>query len=176
MDALCCVALLNSRTQARIALLEGERRSFENVKLDLMRRIKMLEYALRMERSVFLLLAAQFVFLDVSCLQLQTARPTPTGLFVGPSCKTCCDTRPHILHVSKGRRPKPQGRKQRQLSAERRYLSARPPSFSYLVISLQTPRCPTLASMAWHPSVPQEGQTRGPVQIGTMARPLPPRA
>jgi striatin 1/3/4 len=30
--------------------LEGERRSFENVKLDLMRRIKMLEYALRMER------------------------------------------------------------------------------------------------------------------------------
>ena len=39
--------------QARIALLEGERRSFENVKLDLMRRIRMLEYALRMERSVF---------------------------------------------------------------------------------------------------------------------------
>lgn len=38
--------------QARIALLEGERQSFENVKLDLMRRIKMLEYALRMERSV----------------------------------------------------------------------------------------------------------------------------
>jgi hypothetical protein len=33
-------------------LLEGERRSFENVKLDLMRRIKMLEYALRMERCV----------------------------------------------------------------------------------------------------------------------------
>ena len=38
------------KLQARIALLEGERRSFENVKLDLMRRIKMLEYALRMER------------------------------------------------------------------------------------------------------------------------------
>ncbi|KAF8626170.1 hypothetical protein AX15_005057 [Amanita polypyramis BW_CC] len=37
--------------RARIALLEGERRSFENVKLDLLRRIKMLEYALRMERS-----------------------------------------------------------------------------------------------------------------------------
>ncbi|KAF8644144.1 hypothetical protein AX16_008671 [Volvariella volvacea WC 439] len=37
--------------RARIALLEGERRSFENVKLDLMRRVKMLEYALRMERS-----------------------------------------------------------------------------------------------------------------------------
>ncbi|KAF8321420.1 WD40-repeat-containing domain protein [Cantharellus anzutake] len=37
--------------RARIALLEGERRSFENIKLDLMRRIKMLEYALRVERS-----------------------------------------------------------------------------------------------------------------------------
>ena len=36
--------------KARIALLEGERRSFDNVKLDLMRRIKMLEYALRVER------------------------------------------------------------------------------------------------------------------------------
>ncbi|KAI0048232.1 striatin-3 [Auriscalpium vulgare] len=37
--------------RARIALLEGERRSFENLKVDLMRRIKMLEYALRVERS-----------------------------------------------------------------------------------------------------------------------------
>lgn len=45
------IAFLTLHTQARIALLEGERRSFENVKLDLMRRIKMLEYALRMERS-----------------------------------------------------------------------------------------------------------------------------
>lgn len=44
-------AILNF-LQARIALLEGERRSFENVKLDLMRRIKMLEYALRIERHV----------------------------------------------------------------------------------------------------------------------------
>lgn len=40
------------RVQARIALLEGERRSFENIKVDLMRRIKMLEYALRIERYV----------------------------------------------------------------------------------------------------------------------------
>ncbi|CDO69008.1 hypothetical protein BN946_scf184834.g15 [Trametes cinnabarina] len=38
--------------RARIALLEGERRSFDNVKLDLMRRIKMLEYALRVERCL----------------------------------------------------------------------------------------------------------------------------
>ncbi|KAL9714975.1 1,2-dihydroxy-3-keto-5-methylthiopentene dioxygenase [Leucoagaricus gongylophorus] len=37
--------------RARIALLEGEKRSFDNVKLDLMRRIKMLEFVLRMERS-----------------------------------------------------------------------------------------------------------------------------
>lgn len=44
--------------KARIALLEGERRSFENVKLDLMRRIKMLEYALRMERYVVCLSSA----------------------------------------------------------------------------------------------------------------------
>jgi striatin 1/3/4 len=42
--------VLTLRAQARIALLEGERRSFDNVKLDLMRRIKMLEFALRMER------------------------------------------------------------------------------------------------------------------------------
>lgn len=41
----CCEML-------RIALLEGERRSFENVKSDFMRRIKMLEYALRVERCV----------------------------------------------------------------------------------------------------------------------------
>lgn len=39
-------------TQARIALLEGERRSVENLKTDLLRRIKMLEYALRQERYV----------------------------------------------------------------------------------------------------------------------------
>lgn len=51
------ILLLHSFTflQARIALLEGERRSFENIKVDLMRRIKMLEYALRVERFVPLL-------------------------------------------------------------------------------------------------------------------------
>ena len=37
--------------RARIALLEGERRGIENVKTDLLRRIKMLEYALRQERT-----------------------------------------------------------------------------------------------------------------------------
>lgn len=38
--------------QARIALLEGDKRSFENTRIDLLRRVKMLEFALRMERSV----------------------------------------------------------------------------------------------------------------------------
>lgn len=46
--------------QARIALLEGERRSFENIKVDLMRRIKMLEYALRVERLVSILSSTAF--------------------------------------------------------------------------------------------------------------------
>ena len=36
--------------RARIALLEGERRSVDNLKTDLLRRIKMLEFALRQER------------------------------------------------------------------------------------------------------------------------------
>ncbi|KAJ9096739.1 hypothetical protein QFC21_005009 [Naganishia friedmannii] len=37
--------------RARIALLEGERRSAENLKMDMMRRVKMLEFALKQERS-----------------------------------------------------------------------------------------------------------------------------
>ncbi|KAG9122143.1 hypothetical protein FRC07_001604 [Ceratobasidium sp. 392] len=37
--------------RARIALLEGERRSFDNLKVDWTRRIKMLEYALKVERT-----------------------------------------------------------------------------------------------------------------------------
>ncbi|UZJ57434.1 hypothetical protein CBS101457_006754 [Exobasidium rhododendri] len=40
--------------RARVALLEGERRSVENLKTDLMRRVKMLEFALRQERSKYL--------------------------------------------------------------------------------------------------------------------------
>ena len=54
-----------SYPQARIALLEGERRSFENIKVDLMRRIKMLEYALRVERFVPVL--SSTVSRDVTC-------------------------------------------------------------------------------------------------------------
>ena len=36
--------------QAKIAFLQGERRGQENLKRDLVRRIKMLEYALKQER------------------------------------------------------------------------------------------------------------------------------
>lgn len=42
---LFCVFL-----QAQIAFLQGERRGQENLKKDLVRRIKMLEYALKQER------------------------------------------------------------------------------------------------------------------------------
>ena len=37
--------------RARIALLEGERRSAENLKMDMLRRVKMLEFALKQERA-----------------------------------------------------------------------------------------------------------------------------
>ncbi|CAI2180618.1 9848_t:CDS:10 [Funneliformis geosporum] len=40
--------------KARIALLEGERRGIEKMKTDLMKRVKMLEFALRQERSKYL--------------------------------------------------------------------------------------------------------------------------
>lgn len=39
--------------KARIAYLEGEKRGVDNTKLDLMKRVKMLEYALRQERSKY---------------------------------------------------------------------------------------------------------------------------
>ncbi|KAI7823772.1 WD40-repeat-containing domain protein [Gamsiella multidivaricata] len=40
--------------KARIAFLEGEKRGIDNTKMDLMKRVKMLEYALRQERSKYL--------------------------------------------------------------------------------------------------------------------------
>ena len=39
--------------QARIAFLQGERKGQENLKQDLVRRIKMLEFALRQERAKY---------------------------------------------------------------------------------------------------------------------------
>jgi striatin 1/3/4 len=39
--------------QAQIAFLQGERKGQENLKNDLVRRIKMLEYALKQERAKF---------------------------------------------------------------------------------------------------------------------------
>ncbi|KAI7901369.1 WD40-repeat-containing domain protein [Cokeromyces recurvatus] len=44
-------AIERAELKARIALLEGERRGMENVRLVLMKRVKMLEYALRQERK-----------------------------------------------------------------------------------------------------------------------------
>ncbi|KAG2220234.1 hypothetical protein INT45_008775 [Circinella minor] len=43
-----------AQMKARIALLEGERRGVEQVKVDLLKRVKMLEYALRQERKKYL--------------------------------------------------------------------------------------------------------------------------
>ncbi|ORY76836.1 WD40 repeat-like protein [Neocallimastix californiae] len=40
--------------KTRLSFLEGERRGIENLKVDLMRRVKMLEYALRQERIKYL--------------------------------------------------------------------------------------------------------------------------
>jgi len=42
--------LERAELQARIAFLQGERKGQENLKNDLVRRIKMLEYALKQER------------------------------------------------------------------------------------------------------------------------------
>lgn len=42
-----------SELQARIAMLQGERKGQENLKNDLIRRIKMLEYCLRKEREEY---------------------------------------------------------------------------------------------------------------------------
>ncbi|KAI7866927.1 Striatin [Mucor mucedo] len=44
-------AIERAELQARIALLEGERRGVENIKITMMKRVKMLEYALRQERK-----------------------------------------------------------------------------------------------------------------------------
>jgi len=46
--------------KARLSFLEGERRGIENLKVDLMRRVKMLEYALRQERIKYLQLQQKF--------------------------------------------------------------------------------------------------------------------
>ncbi|TFK54848.1 WD40 repeat-like protein [Heliocybe sulcata] len=65
--------------RARIALLEGERRSFDNVKVDLMRRIKMLEYALRMERSKQLSQPSSAPAPKAASVQAQNVQKDETG-------------------------------------------------------------------------------------------------
>ena len=47
------IKLFFSLFQARIAFLQGERKGQENLKNDLVRRIKMLEYALKQERAKY---------------------------------------------------------------------------------------------------------------------------
>jgi hypothetical protein len=74
--------------QARIALLEGERRSFENIKVDLMRRIKMLEYALRVERFVPILSSTASRALTRTPEQLKaTLTVRPSRIPVDRPCK-----------------------------------------------------------------------------------------
>jgi hypothetical protein len=48
-DHIC----FHGKFQARIAFLQGERKGQENLKNDLVRRIKMLEYALKQERAKY---------------------------------------------------------------------------------------------------------------------------
>lgn len=58
--------LERAELQARIAFLQGERKGQENLKNDLVRRIKMLEYALKQERSVSLLVILASFLVDCS--------------------------------------------------------------------------------------------------------------
>lgn len=73
--------------RARIALLEGERRGVENLKTDLMRRVKMLEYALRQERSKYLSSSAntQSASSPLSSTAPQVKNPLLQGLEKGTS-------------------------------------------------------------------------------------------
>uniref|UniRef100_A0A8C0BHL6 Striatin N-terminal domain-containing protein n=1 Tax=Buteo japonicus TaxID=224669 RepID=A0A8C0BHL6_9AVES len=48
-----CHCVLAVSPQAQVAFLQGERKGQENLKTDLVRRIKMLEYALKQERSKY---------------------------------------------------------------------------------------------------------------------------
>lgn len=56
--------------QARIAFLQGERKGQENLKNDLVRRIKMLEYALKQERWVISFSKSLF-----NCIFISVPRP-----------------------------------------------------------------------------------------------------
>ncbi|KAI9303319.1 Striatin family-domain-containing protein [Cunninghamella echinulata] len=73
--------------KAHIALLEGERRGIENLKVDLIKRVKMLEYALRQERKRYLDMKPSNVYddkvqvdlPDISTTQKTPASPLPTS-------------------------------------------------------------------------------------------------
>ncbi|KAG0093041.1 hypothetical protein BGZ93_008042 [Podila epicladia] len=62
--------------KARIAFLEGEKRGVDNTKLDLMKRVKMLEYALRQERS-------KYVEGNTSAAPTKTTTPSQISQNVG---------------------------------------------------------------------------------------------
>lgn len=78
--------LIPPTSQARIALLEGERRSFDNVKLDLMRRIKMLEYALRVERCTISLSYHRTSSLTCRLLAQNSSINHPLNLYLPQNC------------------------------------------------------------------------------------------
>ena len=103
--------------QARIVLLEGECRSFDNVKLNLMRRIKMLEYALRVERYEATDSSPQHEpESDVSWLQLKAARPARSTVHPAHEARHAA--------VRSGPPLTERWCEQWQLTGERRYVSA----------------------------------------------------
>jgi len=48
-----------------VAFLQGERKGQENLKQDLVRRIKMLEFALKQERSVEVKLTVRTIYINI---------------------------------------------------------------------------------------------------------------
>ncbi|KAF9902520.1 hypothetical protein EC991_004812 [Linnemannia zychae] len=68
-----------SEMKARIAFLEGEKRGVDNSKLDLMKRVKMLEFALRQERSKYV--EAK----DGNAVGVPTQGQQPLGQGIAPS-------------------------------------------------------------------------------------------
>lgn len=76
-------AIERAELRARIALLEGERRGVEHIRTDLLRRIKMLEYALRQERNKGQ--GASTAQNGQSAQTPQAVTPTQPGFVIRPS-------------------------------------------------------------------------------------------
>lgn len=89
--------------KARIALLEGERRSFENTRNDLLRRIKMLEFALRMERYADSRNSSVMTRVDHAiCLLSQVKTNQPAGWTIQPPEQSRCTPEPIQSFVEQG--------------------------------------------------------------------------